>query len=83
MAQPVLQHDAIAFAVRGLKKIYATEAGEVQALRGVDLDIRSGEVVGALTDHEAEVSSGLKAGEQVVVFPSDKVKDGVGIRARS
>jgi len=39
--------------------------------------------VGALTDREAEVRAGLKAGEQVVIFPSDRVKSGVRIRAGS
>lgn len=37
--------DDVAFAVRGLKKVYASEAGDVFALRGVDLDIRRGEVL--------------------------------------
>jgi putative ABC transport system ATP-binding protein len=35
----------IAFEVRGLTKTYRTGAGEVQALRGVDLDIRKGELL--------------------------------------
>jgi len=34
-----------AFQVRGLTKIYGTGAGEVQALRGVDLDIARGETL--------------------------------------
>lgn len=38
--------------------------------------------VGALTDREAEVRRGLKAGDRVVVFPSDRVKDGVRIEAQ-
>lgn len=38
--------------------------------------------VGAMTDDEAEIRKGLQAGERVVVFPSDKVRDGVGIRER-
>jgi putative ABC transport system ATP-binding protein len=37
--------DDIAFAVRGLRKVYSTGAGDVHALRGVDLDIRRGEVI--------------------------------------
>ena len=37
--------------------------------------------VGALTDREAEVISGLKPGDEVVVFPSDRVKNGVQVRA--
>lgn len=36
--------------------------------------------VGALTDHDAEVLSGLAAGDDLIVFPSDKVRDGVRIR---
>lgn len=35
----------IAFAIRGLTKVYATEAGEVHALRGVDLDVERGETI--------------------------------------
>jgi len=38
--------------------------------------------VGAMTDREAEIASGLKDGEQVVVFPSDKVRDGVKLKVR-
>lgn len=38
--------------------------------------------VGAMTDDEAEIRKGLQPGERVVVFPSDKVRDGVGIRER-
>jgi putative ABC transport system ATP-binding protein len=37
--------DDLAFAVRGLRKVYATGGGEVHALRGVDLDIRRGEMI--------------------------------------
>jgi putative ABC transport system ATP-binding protein len=36
---------AIAFAVQGLSKVYASEAGSVHALRGVDLDILAGETL--------------------------------------
>lgn len=36
---------ATAFEVRGLSKVYATEAGEVHALRGVDLQINAGETL--------------------------------------
>ena len=39
--------------------------------------------IGAVTDQEAEVLDGLAAGEQVIVFPSDAVKDGVRVSARS
>jgi putative ABC transport system ATP-binding protein len=34
-----------AFEIRALTKTYRTEAGEVHALRGVDLDIRAGEIL--------------------------------------
>ncbi len=37
--------DAHAFEVRGLTKVYRTAAGDVHALRGVDLDIRRGETL--------------------------------------
>jgi len=36
-------HEGPAFRVRALTKVYPTEAGEVRALDGVDLDIRRGE----------------------------------------
>ena len=36
---------ALAFQVRNLSKTYATSAGEVRALDGVDLDIRTGEIL--------------------------------------
>jgi HlyD family secretion protein len=38
--------------------------------------------LGALTDREAEVRRGLEPGEQVVVFPSDRVRDGVRVAVR-
>ncbi|MFN3523000.1 MAG: efflux RND transporter periplasmic adaptor subunit [Phenylobacterium sp.] len=37
--------------------------------------------VGAITDRDAEVLEGLAPGDVVVVFPSDKVRDGVTVRA--
>ncbi len=39
--------------------------------------------VGALTDREAEISRGLRAGEEIVVFPSDQVRDGVRVKPRN
>lgn len=36
---------ALAFHVHGLTKVYATAAAEVRALDGVDLDIRTGEIL--------------------------------------
>lgn len=39
--------------------------------------------VGAMTDREAEIRKGLKAGEQVVVFPSDKVRDGARVKVEA
>lgn len=38
--------------------------------------------VGALTDREAEVRAGLSTADRVVVFPSDKVRDGVRVAER-
>jgi len=38
--------------------------------------------VGAITDRDAEVLSGVTAGDRVVVFPSDQVRDGARVRAR-
>lgn len=39
--------------------------------------------VGAMTDSVAEILNGLTEGAQVVIFPSDQVRDGVFIRVRS
>jgi len=38
--------------------------------------------VGAITDREAEVAGGLRAGDEIVVFPSDRIRDGVSVRPR-
>lgn len=38
--------------------------------------------VGALSDREAEVRSGVRPGDLVIVFPSDKVKDGARVTPR-
>lgn len=38
--------------------------------------------VGAMTDREAEIRSGLKSGEPVVLFPSDQIRDGAPVRVR-
>jgi HlyD family secretion protein len=38
--------------------------------------------VGAITDREAELTAGVERGEQVVVFPSDRVRDGARVDAR-
>jgi HlyD family secretion protein len=39
--------------------------------------------VGAMTDREAEILSGLKAGDVVVIFPSDHIGDDVRVRRRA
>ena len=38
--------------------------------------------IAAMTDREAEVVSGLASGQAVIVFPSDRIKDGVSVRPR-
>jgi HlyD family secretion protein len=38
--------------------------------------------IGAMTDKNAEVMSGLGEGDKVIVFPSDQVKEGVRVAAR-
>ena len=47
-ATPVDHRDPAApvLAIRGLKRTYVTAAGELPVLRGVDLDVRPGEIVG-------------------------------------
>ncbi len=37
----------------------------------------------AMTDREAEITSGLTAGDRVIVFPSDQVKEGVEVAVRA
>jgi len=39
--------------------------------------------VDILTDREANIASGLKDGDQVIVFPSDRVAEGVKVRERA
>jgi HlyD family secretion protein len=38
--------------------------------------------IGAITDKSAEALSGVAEGDQVIIFPSDQVKDGVGVSVR-
>jgi HlyD family secretion protein len=38
--------------------------------------------VGRMNDEEAEIKSGVSAGDRVILHPSDKVRDGVKIRER-
>jgi putative ABC transport system ATP-binding protein len=42
---PLIASVGLAFSVRDVTKVYGTGAGEVRALRGVDLDIRAGEIL--------------------------------------
>lgn len=53
--------------------VFRLETGKVR-LRPID--------VGALTETAAEVLSGLKPGDRVVLYPSDQVRDGVAAKAR-
>lgn len=39
--------------------------------------------VGRMNDEEAELKSGVKQGQRVILHPSDKVRDGVKVRERS
>ncbi|HJV43079.1 efflux RND transporter periplasmic adaptor subunit [Caulobacter sp.] len=39
--------------------------------------------VGVMTDREAEILKGLRAQDQVVVFPSDQIRDGVRLKRRA
>jgi putative ABC transport system ATP-binding protein len=45
VSTPVAEPETPIFTVRGLAKVYQTPAGQVHALRGVDLNIRKGEVL--------------------------------------
>ena len=39
--------------------------------------------VGAMTDREAEIQAGLREGDQVALFPSDRVRDGTKVSPRA
>ena len=39
--------------------------------------------VGVITDRDAEILRGLAPGDSLVVFPSDRVRDGVAVKARA
>lgn len=45
MTKPPARPSDLTFKVRGLTKVYETAAGKVHALRGLDLDIRRGEMI--------------------------------------
>jgi len=36
-----------------------------------------------ITDRDAEILRGLAPGDSLVVFPSDRVRDGVAVKARA
>jgi HlyD family secretion protein len=58
---------------RGSWAVYRVEQGRAR-LRRVQ--------VGTLTDHDAEVLSGINLGDQLIVYPSDQVQDGLRVSPR-
>jgi HlyD family secretion protein len=61
------------FRSRGGWAVYVVESGRAQ-LREV--------LPGYRGDAEAEIVGGLRAGEEVVLYPSDEVGDGVRVKSR-
>ena len=39
--------------------------------------------IGAITDTDAEILGGAQPGDQLILFPSDQVSDGVRVAARA
>jgi HlyD family secretion protein len=62
------------FRHEGKWAVYTVE-GDRAARRLVEVGQRNG--------LEAEVLSGLTEGQRIVVYPSDAIADGIGVRARS
>ena len=91
-ATPVAHRDPAApvLSIRGLKRTYVTAAGELPVLRGVDLDVRPGEIVGLIGPSGSGKSSLLHAagllehpdGGQVIIGGADCTDMGEGERTR-
>ena len=54
------QGDGLAVAVRGLQKTYESGRGRVEAVRGIDLEVRPGETFGFLGPNGAGKSTTIK-----------------------
>lgn len=81
------------FQTCGLTKIYRMGEVEVQALRGIDIELYSGELVvilgasGSGKSTLLNILGGLDVPTSgtvrfLVLFPSDKIEDGVRVRSR-
>jgi ABC-type Fe3+/spermidine/putrescine transport system ATPase subunit len=57
----------------GAWAVYRVEQGRAR-LRAV--------AVGTLTDRDAEIASGVDVGDRLIVYPSDRVTDGIRVRAQ-
>lgn len=75
---------------RGLRRVYKTRKQQVEAVRGVDFEVETGEIVGFLGPNGAGKTTTLRmlttllepTGGEATVAGSDLVTDPVGVRRR-
>lgn len=70
------------FRIRGLTKVYPTGEVTVQALRGGRAVIVP-VTLGARSGLAAQGTSGIESGEQVIIYPGERVGDGLRSQPRT